>query len=128
MRVAEPKARLDGWLEIRGLRCVGRHGAYDGEQEIERAFLVDVAVRADPRQAAEADVLSATIDFAALAATVRAIIGGPPRVLLETVALEAARAVLHQFGAAEEVRVRVAKAEPPGLDAAEEAVKIALVR
>jgi len=120
--------RLEGWLEIRGLRCEGRHGAYEGERERTVTFLVDIEVRVELGAAVARDALDATLDLAALAATARQIVGGPSRMLLERVSADLAHAILERFPAVREVRVRVAKPEPPGLDAAAEAAAISLVR
>lgn len=117
---------IPGWLELRGLRCLGRHGAYPGEQEAERVFLVDVAIHLDLGPAAATDDLAAAVDFAALADTVRGVVADRPRTLLEALALAIAQAVVQQFVAADRARVRVAKPQPPGLDATEEAVEIEL--
>lgn len=120
--------RVPGELRISRLRLRGRHGAYPGERERERDFLVDVSLAVDIAEAARTDDLASTADFAAVAQVLREIVGGPPRRLLETVALEAARAVLERFSQVNEVRLRLAKAEPPGLDADEESVEIGLRR
>jgi dihydroneopterin aldolase len=119
---------LEGWLEIRALRCEGRHGAYDGEQERTTTFLVDIDVRADLGPAVARDTLDATLDLAALAATAREIVGGPSRTLLERVSADVARAILDRFDGAREVRIRVVKPEPEGLGAAAEAATISLTR
>jgi dihydroneopterin aldolase len=126
--VAGDHTPILGWLHLRGLRCVGRHGAYSGEQETERDFLVDVAVRLDIRAAAEQDSLEAALDFAALGATVREVVAGRPRTLLESVAMDVARDVLKRYPVAHKVRVRLAKPDPPGLHATEEAVEVTLGR
>ena len=117
-----------GRLEIRGLRCRGRHGSSPEQREIESTFLVDLRVKADLEPAARTDDLSSAVDLAALAATVREVVGGPSRVLLETLVVTIARALLERFGALAEVRVRVTVAEPAGLDAAEEAIEVTLAR
>lgn len=117
-----------GWLQLRGLRCPGRHGAYPGEQQAQRLFLVNLAVRADLLRATESDALADAVDFAALAAAVREIVGGPPRALLETVAADVARTILARFPPVAVVRLRLAKPDPPGLGAAEEAVELTLRR
>jgi len=124
----QPDAALQGELEIRGLRCRGRHGAYPGEQDETRLFLVDVHVRTDISVAARTDSLDAALDIAALAAAVREVVGGPPRALLERMALDIVRRLLERFSAIEQARVRVRKPEPPGLDADEEAVALSLIR
>ncbi len=115
-------------LLINSLRCAGRHGVYEGEQDAERPFLVDLAVRADVWQAATRDDLSASVDFAALAATVREVVGGPPRAILETVTLEVAQTILQRFERVQEISVTLRKQEPAGLEADEEAVEVTLTR
>jgi 7,8-dihydroneopterin aldolase/epimerase/oxygenase len=110
-----------GWVELRGLRCWGRHGVYPDEQATERVFLVDVAVRTDVERAARSDDLSDALDLASLAQTVQDVFVGPSRKLLEALALATAAAVLQRFTQAVEVKVRVRKPDPPGIEAAEEA-------
>jgi 7,8-dihydroneopterin aldolase/epimerase/oxygenase len=119
---------VNGRLTIRGLRCTGRHGSTPAQREIESTFLVDLSVRTDLEPAARDDDLSSTVDLAALAATVREIVGGPSRVLLETVVIAIARALLGRFPSLYEVRVHVRVPEPAGLDAAEEAIEVTLSR
>lgn len=121
-------ASAEGWLRLRELRCTGAHGAYPGEQEQPRVFLLDLAVRTDIGVAAASDSLEDAVDFAALAAEARAVVVGAPRALLEAVALEIAVTLLGRFPAAREVRVHLRKPDPPGLDAAEESVDVALSR
>lgn len=121
-------SELAGVLELRGLRCRGRHGVHPAERETERDFLVDLAVRADVGAAVRTDSLAATIDLAALAATAREVVAGTSRSLLERLAADVADAILERFAGAAEVRVRVSKPDPPGLDAAEEAVELRRAR
>lgn len=117
--------RLEGWLEIRGLRCTGRHGAYPGERRRARRFTVDLAIRTDLGAAVRTDDLAHTVDLAAVAAVVREVVGGTPRSLLERLAADVARALRDRFDA-REVRVRVTKPRPPGLGAASESAEISL--
>ena len=100
---------------------------YPEEQASERLFLVDVAVRTEVGRPASSDDLSDALDLACLAETVQEIVAGPQRKLLESLALAAARAVLQRFAQALEVKVRVRKPDPPGLEAAEEAVSVELL-
>lgn len=117
-----------GWLEIHALRCDGRHGAYEGEKDRARPFLVDVAVRTDLSAAIERDSLDATIDIAQVAETAREVVGGPSRTLLERVASDVATAIFARFGTVDEVRVRIVKSEPDGLGASAEAAAVTLAR
>jgi dihydroneopterin aldolase len=95
---------------------------------MESTFLVDLRVQTDLEPAARSDDLARAVDLAALAATVREVVGGPSRTLLETVVVAIAQALLGRFPTLEEVRVRVRVPEPAGLDAAEEAIEVTLVR
>jgi len=115
-------------LRIDGLRCTGRHGSTPAQRELESTFLVDLSVRTDLEPAARSDDLSSAVDLAALAAAVRQVVGGPACVLLDTVAVRTAKALLEGFAALDEVRVRVRVTQPAGLDAAEEAIEVTLVR
>jgi dihydroneopterin aldolase len=124
----ESQGAIVGEVQIQGLRCPGRHGAYPGEQDATRLFLVDVHVQTDIGAAARTDSLDQALDIAALAAAVREQVAGPPRALLERVALEVAQTLLERFPSIEQVRVRVRKPDPPGLDAAEEAIELTLGR
>ncbi|MEK7863804.1 MAG: dihydroneopterin aldolase [Chloroflexota bacterium] len=110
-------------LELTGLRCQGWHGAYPGERDRSRTFLVDIAVRGDPRISG-GDASGAGIPAEALAAAARRVVAGTPRALLERVADDIARALLDEFAGLHEVSVRVVKPEPDGLDADAEAVTV----
>jgi dihydroneopterin aldolase len=117
-----------GRLELRGLRCVGRHGSSPEVRQVESTFMVDLSVLTDLGPAARADDLAQAVDLAGLAAGVREVIGGPSRVLLETVVVEVAQVLLQRFAALQEVHVRISVAHPGGLDAAEEAIDLRLSR
>lgn len=117
-----------GRIEIRGLQCRGRHGAYPGEQDLPRELLVDVEISLDLEKAAREDDLAQTVDFAAVASSVRSVIGGPPRALLEALAADVAATILREFPVAREVAARVVKPNPPGLGAVEEAATVTLSR
>jgi len=70
--------------------------------------------------------LAAALDIAELASCVRDEVARRPRVLLERVAADIARAVIERFERVAEVRVKIEKPEPDGLDAAAEAVEVSL--
>jgi len=114
-------------VELRGLRCAGRH-ADQGADEAAQVFLVDVSIEIDLAAVAVSDSYADVVDLADLAATVREVVGGPPRLLLETVAVHAARRVLEHYAPVQRVQLRLARPDPPGLDADEEAVELKLDR
>ena len=118
----------DARVEIRGLRCRGRQGTTDAERAIEHDYLVDVTLTADLSRAMASDDLADAIDISAVAATVRASVAERPRALVERITADVARALLDAFPEAHDVRVRVAKPHPAGLDADAEAVELTLTR
>jgi 7,8-dihydroneopterin aldolase/epimerase/oxygenase len=119
---------LPGRIIVRGLRCRGRQGPTPADQEHAQDYLVDLALSVDVADAADRDDLSAALDIAEIAALVRAEVGRHPRVLLERMTSDVARALLQHFGRVTEVRVKVEKPEPRGLDAAAEAVEVTISR
>ena len=119
---------LPGRIIIRGLRCRGRQGPTAADQQQAHDYLVDIEVSVDIADAVARDELAVALDIAEVAACVRAEIARVPRVLLERMAADIARAVLERFHRVTEVRVKVEKPEPAGLDAAAEAVELTLAR
>ena len=117
---------IPGRIEIRGLRCRGRQGITPADQQQAHDYLVDVSLSVDIADAVAKDDLAAALDIAEVAACVREEVARRPRVLLERVVADIARALLERFERVTEVRVKVEKPEPEGLDAAAEAVELTL--
>jgi len=67
---------------------------FDHERRDGQDFLVDLVVELDLAPAAASDQLAETLDYGGLAETAAAVLAGTPRVLIETVAVEIADAVL----------------------------------
>jgi 7,8-dihydroneopterin aldolase/epimerase/oxygenase len=119
---------MPGRILIRGLRCRGRQGTTPAEQQQAHDYLVDVVVSVDIEKAVENDDLAAALDISEVASCVRDEVARRPRVLVERIAADVARALLARFGQIEEVSVKVEKPEPAGLDAAAEAVELTIAR
>lgn len=119
---------LPSRILIRGLRCRGRQGPTPADQQQAHDYLVDVALSVDIADAVDKDDLAAALDIAEVAACVREEVARRPRVLLERMTADVARALLTRFKGVREVQVRVEKPEPDGLDAAAEAVELTISR
>lgn len=119
---------LPGRIIIRGLRCRGRQGPTSADQEHPQDYLVDLELAVDVADAARQDDLAAALDIATVASLVRDEVARRPRVLLERMTADVAQVLLEQFGQVTEVRVKVEKPEPRGLDAAAEAVELTISR
>ena len=94
-------------VELHGLAVFGHHGVSEEEQERGQTLLWDVAYRLD---VVSEDDLSATVDYVEVAQCVRDVSDGQRFRLLESLAAEAADALLARFPV-QWVQVRVRKTE-----------------
>jgi dihydroneopterin aldolase len=90
-------------VALTGLEAFGRHGVLAEETALGQRFVVDVEIVLASSQASLTDDLADTIDYAALADAVVAIVAGPPVALLERLAGLIADRALAEPGAREVV-------------------------
>lgn len=95
-------------VHLTGLEVFGRHGVYAPETALGQRFTVDLEITLSHAEASRSDDLADTVDYAALADDVAAIVAGPPFALLERLAGAIADRALAEPHAAEVV-VRVHK-------------------
>jgi dihydroneopterin aldolase len=81
-------------ITVTGLKVRGHHGVYDHEKRAGQDFLVDMTVWIDLADAADRDDLDRTLDYGALAERAAAVVSGPARNLVETVAAEIADGIM----------------------------------
>lgn len=81
-------------IELRGLTVRGNHGVFDHERRDGQDFIIDITVWIDLADAAASDDLDDTYDYGVLAHRAAAVVAGPPRNLIETVAAEIAEDVM----------------------------------
>jgi dihydroneopterin aldolase len=81
-------------ISLAGLRAYGHHGVLPAERAQGQEFVADAVLWFDTSQAAAADDLSLTVDYAALAGRLTEIIAGEPVALIETLAQRLAAACL----------------------------------
>jgi 7,8-dihydroneopterin aldolase/epimerase/oxygenase len=73
-------------IELRGLKVRGHHGVFEHERRDGQDFVLDITVWVDLDRAAASDDLNDTLDYGELAQRAAAIVGGPPKNLIESVA------------------------------------------
>lgn len=100
-------------IELSGLECFGHHGVFDFEKEQGQPFIVDVTCWMNFAAAGASDDLSDTVDYGVLAELVAAIVEGPARDLIETVATETAEKIMDTFAALHAVEVTIHKPKAP---------------
>lgn len=100
------------YIELRGLRARGRHGALPAERELGQEFVVDAVLGLDTRPAAANDDLSRTVDYGSLAGSLVEAVEGEPVNLIETLADRLATICL-EYRAVSEVEITVHKPSAP---------------
>lgn len=99
-------------IELRGLHAHGHHGVLPQERQDGQTFVVDVVLDVDTRPAARSDDLADTVDYAALADGLVAVVTGEPVDLIETLAARLADVALGD-GRVAAVEVAVHKPDAP---------------
>jgi len=81
-------------IELRGLTVRGNHGVFEHERRDGQDFVIDITVWIDLDAAAASDDLADTLDYGVLAKRAADVVAGPPRNLIETVAVEIAEGTM----------------------------------
>ena len=97
---------------LNGMVFYGFHGMSEAEQELGQRFDVDLEVQLDLSRAGASDMLEDTVSYTNLYRTVKEIVEGPSRKLLENVAETIAGRILAESDVAS-VRVTVKKPKVP---------------
>lgn len=100
-------------IVLSGMRFYGYHGVYPEESRLGQAFLVDVELYADLREAGQRDDIRKTVDYGKVYLTVKAMVEGEPFKLIEALAESVASRVLAEHPLAREVVVRIHKPKAP---------------
>lgn len=100
-------------VKLRGVRARGFHGVFAHELETGQEFVVDVVLGVlSISKAARTDDLRHTVDYGAVAQAIVDIVEGPPKKLIESVAVAIAEKCL-TFDYVRAVRVTVHKPQAP---------------
>ncbi len=111
-------------IEVRGLRAHGRHGVLPEERLAGQVFIIDALLDVDTGPAAASDDLADTVDYAATAHRLAAVVSGEPVELIETLAQRLADVCLAD-GKVSAVEIVVHKPDAPvGLPVADVVVRI----
>ena len=87
-------------IHIAALHLTTHIGVPAAERAASQVLEADIAIRITGRFEAMGDAITATIDYAAVAARLQALAAERPRQLIETLAAEMAGCVLDEFKAA----------------------------
>ncbi len=127
---AAPAPR-SGWgcIAIRGLRLRGCHGVLPEEAVHPQPFVIDVDLFLDLGMAALTDDLGCTVDYARVARLAAAVVSGPRRRLIESLAAAVADEILAAFPLVRAGAVTVHKPEAPlGIPCGDVSVRLPFAR
>lgn len=99
-------------IRITGIRAVGYHGVFEEERREGQEFIVDVLLKIDTSAAEKSDQLSDSVDYGAVAITIKEFIVGPAFNLIEALAARIAETLL-KIPTVELVEVTVHKPQAP---------------
>ena len=97
---------------LQGMQFYAFHGVNPEEKTSGQRFQVDLEAELDLEEAGKTDDLNHTVNYAHLYRTVKEVMDGTPRNLLEALAQEIAESSLARFPI-QAVRVKVTKTNPP---------------
>jgi dihydroneopterin aldolase len=103
--------RVTDTVSIRDLRVSTVIGIYDWEREIEQALIFSLDMAADVAKAAARDDIADTLDYSAVAQTVKTVVIEGRFQLIETAAERVAERLIADYGL-DWVRVEVVKPIP----------------
>ena len=97
---------------LEGMQFYGYHGVNPEERVLGQRYVVDLTADLDLQRAGQSDRLEDTVSYSHIYRTVRTVMEGEPRNLLESAAQAIADSVLAEFPV-EAVSVTVKKPNPP---------------
>ena len=101
-----------GSIALEGLEFFAYHGVYEEEQRMGNKYSVDITVGTSFEEAALEDRIGQTIDYGTLYQIVKKEMESPAK-LLETLAVRIINNVFTECPKAEEVKIAIAKYNPP---------------
>ncbi|MGC4378628.1 dihydroneopterin aldolase [Fictibacillus sp. Mic-4] len=91
----------------------GYHGVFPEENKLGQRFYVDLILEADLEPAGKSDRLEQSVDYGEVYKTVKEIVEGEPKNLVESVVESIASTLLSRFEKIKQCTVKVIKPDPP---------------
>ena len=100
-------------IRMKNCAFFARHGVLDEEETLGQRFYVDAELTVDPGPALGQDSIDATVDYGVAFELIEKIITGARRFLIESLALEVAKALTHRFPQIVRAAITVRKPNAP---------------
>ncbi|MER9297167.1 dihydroneopterin aldolase [Mesorhizobium sp. M0621] len=100
-------------IRMKNCAFFARHGVLDEEERLGQRFYVDAALTVDPGRALVEDSIEDTVNYGIAFTVIEEIITGHRRFLIESLALEVARALTARFPQIKKAEITVRKPNAP---------------
>jgi dihydroneopterin aldolase len=100
-------------IRMKNCAFFARHGVLDEEERLGQRFYVDAALTVDPGRALVEDSIEDTVNYGIAFTVIEKIITGQRRFLIESLALEVARALTARFPQIRKAEITVRKPNAP---------------
>ena len=100
-------------IALKNCAFFARHGLLSEEEALGQRFLVDAVLWVEGVEALEQDSIEGTVDYGEAFKIIERIIMGKRRYLIESLALEVAMAVCHEFEPVRRAEITVRKPNAP---------------
>jgi dihydroneopterin aldolase len=100
-------------IRMKNCAFFARHGVLDEEERLGQRFYVDAALTVDPGRALVEDSIEDTVNYGIAFTVIEEIITGQRRFLIESLALEVARALTARFPQIKKAEITVRKPNAP---------------
>ena len=100
-------------IRMKNCAFFARHGVLDEEERLGQRFYVDAALTVDPGRALVEDSIEDTVNYGIAFTVIEKIITAQRRYLIESLALEVARALTARFPQIKKAEITVRKPNAP---------------
>jgi dihydroneopterin aldolase len=100
-------------IRMRNCAFFARHGVHAEEEVLGQRFYVDAELQVRPDTPVEADAIESTVDYGVAFSVIERIITGQRRFLIESLALDVAKALCERYPQIERASITVRKPNAP---------------
>lgn len=100
-------------ITLKNCAFFARHGVFNEEETLGQRFFVDAILDVDGGNALTSDEIEGTVDYGTAFQVIERIITGKRRFLIESLALETAKALCKEFPMIENAEITIRKPNAP---------------
>ena len=104
---------MDDSIKLSNIKLYGYHGVNDFERENGQSFVINLQLFTDLRKAGLSDCLKDTVDYSKVYESVKNIVEGPSRRLLEKLAAMIVDEIFKTFPQVGKLNLEIKKPSPP---------------